>query len=154
MTNTRLIREDELEIKVGDRVDSILYPGYGNCIVESINISDAGIKIFYVGGGWDWYSSLNKIVDKTVTTIKREIVKLKPVSSRVPLEEERKWPFECGERVWWKTAKTPNQPISELRYATVLSFLTDNNDNLFGVRFEDGGWQSPENIHHIWEPIS
>jgi len=212
MTHTRLIREDELELKVGDKVVSKHFPDTPHRSVESFEINSYGVKVRYNNRDWDWYFNLNKVVEKVVRT--EEVVSLSNIKVEIPLEpgvfspgdkvyfyfvegykggraagpqfgvvesirdgsaflkggryltdasklhhewelqEEPVFPFEYGERVWWKTAKSPNTPISEIRYDNVKSFMTNAYGQLVFVVFESGGNMSPEKVHHMWEPIS
>ena len=88
--------------------------------------------------------------------------------TRLIREDELK--FTLGERVWWRTAKTPNMPVAEVHYETIRSEMRgfdgkhigwsfEDYDGKHGARFglplgEDSVWMPDDKIHHIWEPIS
>jgi hypothetical protein len=68
MTKTRLIREDELELKVGDTVvkrNGIGY-GYSRTVIKIDIIPNTGVRVWTGPACYDWYQDLIK-----ETTVKR-----------------------------------------------------------------------------------
>lgn len=144
---TRLIREDELELKVGDTVVKRNGMGYGysRTVVKIDIIPNTGVRVWTGPANYDWYQDLVK-----ETTVKRvethtDLVHtfLEAPVLEVPLPE--RGIFKRGDEVYWDTAQTALTPKAHRRYEIVASV------NMPRIDFVGGGWAYEENCHHLWE---
>jgi len=148
MTKTRLITENDLELKVGDTFRQRLGNGYSyDYVVGKIEIiPNTGVKVFSARGNGFWYQDIVKVTreEKTVVTHHLVYTPLDAPILEVPLPA--RGVFKPGDKVFYYFEEGYNGGREAGPQWEVVAISEREK-----VWFDGGGFCEVDKVFHEWE---